>query len=353
MEPPLRRGCALSFDDGTVACGKTFLKLIINMIIINSMNLAGFDLNLLLVFDAVMRERHVTRAGERIGMSQPAVSNALNRLRHLLKDDVFLRGSDGMRPTYRALELAGPVRDALQNLETALDSSPFDPKTARRSFAVGTNDYALPTLMPELAARLEKEAPGITIRLVSSAGQTFDMLDMQSIDVGISAFSTIPERFGSAELIDDRYVLIMRKLHPLAQGDLSLADYAGARHLLVSPRGDSRGFVDDALDERGLERQIAMTVTSFSSAPGLLAASDLILAMPERIAKSVAPIYGLTMRPAPFPGPKAYSSAILVWHRRLADHPAHLWFRQVLQDLALDMVRREDAGSTDHPGWAI
>lgn len=307
------------------------------------MNLAGFDLNLLLVFDAVMRERHVTRAGDRIGMSQPAMSNALNRLRHHLKDDLFLRGPDGMRPTYRALELAGPVRDALQNLETALDPAVFDPATANRSFAVGTNDYALPTLMPELAARLQTEAPNIKIRLVSSAGHTFEMLDTQAIDVGISAFGTIPERFASATLVEDRYVLIMREGHPLAQGGLSLADYAGARHLLVSPRGDSRGFVDDELAEHGLERQIAMTVTNFASAPGLLAASDLILAMPERIARRVAPIFGLATRPAPFPGSKAYSSAVMIWHRRLANHPAHLWFRKVLQDIALEMMRSDDA----------
>lgn len=105
----------------------------------------------------------------------------------------------------------------------------------------------------------------------------------------------------------------------------------------------SRGFVDDELEEHGLERQIAMTVTNFSSAPGLLAASDLVLAMPERIARRVAPLNGLTTRPAPFPGSKAYASAIMIWHRRLANHPAHLWFRKILQDIALEMVRSDDA----------
>lgn len=298
------------------------------------MNLSGFDLNLLLVFDAVMRERHVTRAGDRIGMSQPAMSNALNRLRHHLKDDLFVRGPDGMRPTSRALELADPVRHALRNLETALDTQKFDPRTAERTFAIGTNDYAVPILMPKIAARLEREAPGISIRLLSSAGQTFEMLDAQTIDVGISAFGKIPERFGQAKLLEDSYVLTMRRDHPLASGDLSLTAYARARHLVVSPRGERHGFIDDALAERGLERQIAMTVTSFSSAPGILAASDLILAMPKRLAETFSRLYGLSTRQAPFSGPRAYSSATLVWHLRLGNHPAHHWFRGLLLDTA-------------------
>ena len=298
------------------------------------MNLSAFDLNLLLVFDAVMNERHVTRAGDRIGMSQPAMSNALNRLRHHLKDDLFIRGPEGMRPTSRALELAEPVRQALCNLETALESQDFDPKTAERTFAIGTNDYAVPILMPLVASRLEQEAPGISIRLLSSAGQTFEMLDAQAIDVGISAFGKVPERFGQAELFQDSYVLTMRSGHPLASGDLSAAAYARARHLVVSPRGERHGFVDDALAEEGFKRQIAMTVTSFSSAPGVLAASDLILAMPKRLAEAFAPLYGLTTREAPFSSPRAYSSATLVWHHRLGNHPAHRWFRGLLLDTA-------------------
>lgn len=294
------------------------------------MNLSGLDLNLLLVFDAVMSARHVTRAGDRIGMSQPAMSNALNRLRHHLKDELFVRGPDGMRPTPRAVELAAPIRSALQSLEIALDPAEFDPSTTSRTFSIGTNDYSVSTLMPDMVGRLEIEAPSISIRLVPSAGQTFEMLDSQEIDFGLSAFGHIPERFGSLILIEDSYVLMMRKDHPLAKGKLTLPKYAAARHMLMSPRGEAHGFVDRALAEKGLTRQIAMTINSFAAAPALLANSDLILAAPKRIADRFASLYDLAIRASPFHGPREYASATLVWHQRLASHPAHIWFREFL-----------------------
>lgn len=298
------------------------------------MNLAGFDLNLLLVFDAVMRERHVTRAGERIGLSQPAVSNALSRLRHHLGDELFVRGPEGMRPTPRALELAAPIRAALESLEATFDHREFEPATAQRAFSIGTNDYSVATLMPALMQRLEKEAPGITVRLIPSAGRTYEMLDAQEIEFGISAFTDIPERFGALSLIDDTYVLLMRSGHPLATGDLSLERYVAARHLLVSPRGDATGFVDRALAQRGLARQVTLTINNFSSAPALLAATDLIMACPRRIGEAYEKLHGLVMRDAVFAGPREYASAVLVWHTRLASHPAHKWFRETIADIA-------------------
>lgn len=298
------------------------------------MNLSGFDLNLLLVFDAVMRERHVTRAGNRIGMSQPAMSNALNRLRHHLKDELFVRGPDGMRPTPRALELAAPIRSSLESVDSALDSAQFDPQAAARTFSIGTHDYSVSTLMPEMVAKLQVEAPGINIRLVPSAGRTFEMLDAQEIDFGLSSFGAIPDRFASLVLIEDTYILMMRKGHPLAKGRLSLTKYAGARHMLVSPRGETNGFVDRALAENGLTRQVAITINSFAAAPALLAASDLVLAAPKRIADKFAELYGLAVRDAPIHGPREYSSATLIWHERFGTHPAHVWFREFLARLS-------------------
>lgn len=294
------------------------------------MNLASIDLNLLKVFDAVMTERNVTRAGQKIGMSQPAMSNALNRLRHHLKDDLFIRGPEGMRPTPRARDLAEPVRSALHMIELSFSPAEFDPATASLTIAIGTNDYVVATLLPAISKELELTAPGVNLCIIPSSGRTFEMLDMQEIDFGISAFGQIPERFESALLNDDKYVLIMRSGHPLAKCKLTLAKYAAARHMLVSPRGHASGFVDTELQAHGLTRQIAVTVNSISTAPALLTGSDLILAAPSRIAEIFAPVYGLVTRPAPIPGPPEYSTATLVWHERLANHPAHIWFRDLV-----------------------
>lgn len=298
------------------------------------MNLLRLDLNLLLVFNAIMQERHVTRAGGRIGMSQPAMSNALNRLRRHLADELFIRTADGMQPTARAMELAGPIRGALESLEATLDPVDFDPRTAERQISIGTNDYSVTILMPIAVARLEAEAPGIRLRLVPSAGRNFEMLDKQEIDFALRAFDDIPERFEAERLIDDSYLLMMRKGHPLAKGRLSVETYAAARHMLMSPRGDAFGFVDQALAKVGLTRQIAMTINNFSSAPALLANSDLILTSPRKIAERFAPLYGLVTREAPFDGPREYASATLIWHAGLGEHPAFDWFRRFMVSVA-------------------
>lgn len=301
------------------------------------MNLSGIDLNLLLVFDAMMAEANVTRAAGRIGLSQPAMSNALNRLRHHLKDDLFVRGADGMMPTPRALELADPIRGALSDLEEAFEVASFDPMTSDRAFNIGCNDYVTCTLIPKLAAYLSDYAPELRLRLYPTAGNTLELLDARAIDFGISALVDIPERFESLTLIEDSYVVVMRKDHPLADRKLDLQRYAAADHLLVSPRGDAHGFVDTELSKQGLGRNIRMTVNNFSSAPPILAASTMILTIPQRIADIHAPLHDLHVAPCPVPSTLDYSSAVVVWHRKLGTHPAHAWFRDALVAIARDI----------------
>lgn len=298
------------------------------------MNLAGIDLNLLLVFDAMMAERSVTRAAGRIGLSQPAMSNALNRLRHHLKDELFVRGADGMMPTPRAQELAEPIRNSLSDLEEALEAASFDPLTSDRTFNVGCNDYVTCTLIPLLAAYLSEHAPELRLRLYPTTGNTLELLDSRAIDFGISALVDIPDRFDSLTLIEDSYLVVMRKDHPLADRKLDLQRYAAADHLLVSPRGDAYGFVDTELTKQGLTRNVRMTVNNFSSAPPILAASTMILTIPRRIAEIHAPLHDLHVAPCPVPSTLDYSSAVVVWHRKLGTHPAHIWFRDALAAIA-------------------
>ena len=301
------------------------------------MNLASLDLNLILVFDAVMRERNVTRAGERIGLSQPAVSNALNRLRYHLKDDLFIRSPEGMKATPRALELAEPIRRALHRLEVALDPVDFDPKTSQRTFRIVTSDYASTVLMPVIVRDLWKTAPHINLRLISETATTelLELLDTQEADFALSTAAEMPDRFNQSVLIDDNYVLLMRKGHELAKGKLTLKRFAGVNHLLVSPRGNNVGFVDDALAKKGLTRRVAMSVPRFSQAPGILATTDMVLTVPHRLAERYAPVFNLVERPAPIKGPPSFSRWKLIWHERLASHPANQWFQDMIEGLFL------------------
>lgn len=293
------------------------------------MNIAGLDLNLLTVFDAIMKERHITRAGQRIGMSQPAVSNALNRLRYVLEDELFLRGHDGMRPTARALELAGPIQASLREIEHALNSMEFDPSTAERTFTVTTTDYAALTWIPFLAQYLAEEAPGINLHTIPIEGRLYEKLDGQEADFGFTAVErdNVPERFGYHDMEKEDFICLMRADHPLAKyDDIPLEEYAAARHLLVTPRGDARGFVDEELAKSGLKRRIVMTLNQFAAAPMAVVSSDLVLTAPRSIGEKCVQFFDIHMVKSPVV-PSSSVSLALVWHKRLSNHPAHSWLR--------------------------
>ena len=307
------------------------------------MNLRRLDLNLLVIFDALMTERHVTRAAKRVALSQPAVSNALSRLRHYLRDELFVRGPDGMLPTPRALELAPQVHAALAALESALEAPSFDPATAARSFAVETNDYIVSVVVAPLMRRLAATAPRIDVRILP-AGRTYERLDAGESDFALGTYGDIPERFGRAFIDDNEFSVMMRAGHPLARGRLTLERFAAASHLLITPRGDGIGFVDSALASHGLTRRVALTVNHFTVVAPIIADTDLVVTLPRRIAEPNAARYGLVIRPSPVPIPPTYSHIHLLWHRQLGAHPAHQWFRDVLLDIVAPPRRAPGKG---------
>ncbi len=302
-------------------------------------NLAGMDLNLLLVFDAVMSTRNATKAGQKIGMSQPAVSNALNRLRHVMRDDLFVRGTDGMRPTARALELELPVRRALGEIEEALNPVAFDPAKAERTFTIATTDYVAMMLLPYVADYITREAPGINVHTIPIEGRLFERLDHQDADYGLTALGEVPDRFARQTISTDHFVCMMSKSHPLAKykDTIPVEEYAAARHVLVSPRGDAHGFVDDQLDELGLKRRIVMMINNFGPAPMLVASTDMIVTVPSRIASKCNQFFDLHVVPSPIAPPAHMIGGVLVWHKRLTNHPAHSWFRDLLARAGRDL----------------
>lgn len=297
------------------------------------MNLAGFDLNLLIVFDAMMREKNTSRAGQRIGMSQPAVSKALGRLRHHLKDELFIRTAGGMQPTARALEMAPSIRDMLSRLDLALDPTAFDPLTSTRTFSLSTNDYVAVVIMPRVMTLLAEQAPGVNVRLVPSVGRSLELLDQQEIDFILSPLQpgTLADRFHCETLLDEKFVVIMRKSNPLADGSMSLEDYANADHLMVTLRGDDHSFVDVWLADHGLKRRVILTVNQFLAGPPIVAATDTIMTLPRRLAETCLELFDLVIKETPVRRDESLGLTTMTWHRQFADHPAHIWFRDILR----------------------
>lgn len=301
------------------------------------MNVARIDLKLLIIFDALMTERNVTRAAERVGMSQPALSNALARLRHFLKDDLFIRSPEGMRPTPRALELAVPVGHALRQLQEALEPRQFDPGTARRSFRLALSPHTELVLLPHLIRRLQDEAPGIDLHVFpKSNALVAAQLDANEIDFAIGAIPDAPKRFMRLDLMQDRYHCIMRPDHPLAHEELTVERYLEARHVLVHPVGAFSDLVDAALQKRGLARKKTLTTNQYAAAFEIVAHTDLTTTLLGGIYQVLKNNYryGMVAKTAPVP-PLTIS---LFWHEGLTNHPAYDWMRDKIAETCREIL---------------
>ncbi|MFN9857073.1 MAG: LysR substrate-binding domain-containing protein, partial [Pseudanabaena sp.] len=236
------------------------------------------DLNLLVVFDALMHDRHVTRAGERIGLSQPAMSNALARLRHLTKDRLFIRAKSGLQPTPVAIALANQIQPALQQIHLALSSEAgFEPMTSDRVFAIGMTDYVEFVMLPLLLDQLEQVAPNLKIQVrTGDRQQLFDLLDNGKVDLICGVFPEQIPWHQEQLLFKERFVCACRQDHYLIQDSLSLEEYLTTSHLLISIKEDMVGRVDDTLAIQGLSRNIRLSIPHFLVAPSIIARTDLI-----------------------------------------------------------------------------
>jgi DNA-binding transcriptional LysR family regulator len=251
------------------------------------MNILSVDLNLLKAFAALHAERHVTRAGARIGLAQPSMSNALSRLRALFEDELFQRTPSGMVPTLRALELAPQIQAALTLLDQALQPvRAFDPGTSEGSITLSTGDHLMLVLAPEMLARFRKVAPGLDIRLRDLGKTTiWAELDRGEIDAAIGTFETVPARFHSRRFLTDEFVCIARRGHPELSQGLTIQEFVALPHVLMTLGRDATGAVDKALRIRGLSRRVVMTVTQFSVVAHLVGRSDCIATIPRTVAQ--------------------------------------------------------------------
>jgi DNA-binding transcriptional LysR family regulator len=298
-------------------------------------NLSRVDLNLLVVFDALVTERHVTRAAERIGLTQPAVSHALNRLRVLFGDPLFVRSPRGMTPTALALDASAAVRSILEQVEGVLNKGDsFDPASSKRQFVLGLSDYAAYVLLPELTARLEHQAPGTSL-VIRNTSHTMGlaMLDHEDVELIAGNFPAPPSHMQEDLLYEEEFVCAGRNDHPLLSDGLDLERYLSLRHLQVSTKGNPHGYVDEVLREKGLQRTVVVTVGHFLMAPPLIDASDLVATEPRRLFRRLTDRLPLILSPPPLEIPSF--RVVQTWHMRYNTDPGHVWMRNLLKEIGM------------------
>ena len=293
-----------------------------------------YDLNLLPVFLTMMDERNVTRAAERLGMTQPALSNALNRLRETLRDPLFIRERYGMRPTQMAEALAPVVRTALSSLDEAIGGQQtFDPALATRQFTIAPNSYVEFVLMPLIVARLRELAPGIRLRLTPFGNDLVETGAVSgSTEMVLGRIVDPPDNMVVQHLMEDGLACVVRKDHPDVGDSLSQEQYERMKHVNVLPPGRIRVGLHQALQQQGLKRDVAVSVTHFLAVPEMVAVSDYCATLPRLICQRLARDERLKVLPAPvdlgtFP-------VELAWHVRYRSDPAHRWLRSLIADVA-------------------
>ena len=297
------------------------------------MNIKNFDLNLLLVFKTLFEERNVTKASKKMGITQPAMSNALNRLRYLVKDDLFIRGPRGMRPTPRANDLSLPIQSALNNLEISLSSINFNPKTTKKLFRISMSDDVAPIILPNLVNFIEKNSPSSSLCIRSEQGnEALKLLDNNEIDFAVGRFETISNRFGYSDLFTEQYVCILRKSHPLAlEKKLSIDQYLSSKHLRVAPMDAPTHPIDRELSQLNFEREISVRIDLITLAPLIIKNTDLILTLPSKTAHRMAKNYVFIISELPIDLEKRKTK--MVWHKELTNHPTFDWIKNQIQTI--------------------
>ena len=289
------------------------------------MNLRSIDLNLLVALDALLAERHVTKAADRVGLSQPAMSNALNRLRAMFEDELLVRTTSGMKPTPRATELAEPLRQVLRQVERVMASDAgFNPGRTGRTFMIRMSDILACLLLPRLTAARSPDAR-ISYNIIHlPPALTIDALERDEIDVAVSMGLDHSASIRSETLLRDRMVCLMRSGHQIKRGRLTFERFIAQEHMKVSISPADLRFVDDVLTERGHRRRIALNVPHWLVVPHVLKQTDLLAVMPRHLA-AVLMDDGLRMEELPFES--APFDWMLYWHRRYDQSNANGWLR--------------------------
>jgi DNA-binding transcriptional LysR family regulator len=304
-----------------------------------------YDLNLLLVFNALMEERSVSRAAVRLGITQPALSNALNRLRDTLRDPLFIRERYGIKPTQFAEEIAPVLVETLTRLdEVILGRQHFDPATATRQFTIAPNSYAEIVLMPGIVAKLRELAPGIKVILTPFGSDLAETgVISGSTDMALGRIVEPPDSLIVQHLMEDGLACVVRADHPLVGDSMSREQYELLRHVNVRPPGRLKVGLFQALERQGLRRELAISVTHFLTVPEIIAVTDYCATLPRLVCNQIARDPRLKVVPSPvdlgtFP-------VELAWHVRYRHDPAHRWLRDLLVELSTELAVKHDGAN--------
>lgn len=302
------------------------------------MNIRDIDLNLLVILRELILEKNTVKVGQKVGLSQPAVSHALNRLRDIFGDPLMVRASRGLVPTRKAQELEGPINTFLKDVESLLSiGEKFDPRTSKLTFRIATTDYMEQLLLPGILAIVEKEAPHCTVITRPTHGSLPKMeLEEGTIDLAIAGFySDLPENFYKQNILQDEFVCVARKGHELFKGQLTIKKFAQAQHLLISMDGDMKSRAQAKLKKHGLEQKFTAGVSSFNSSGWILPATDLVLTCPKKLAVSFKKYMPIEIKELPFELDKI--SIVQVWHERNHRDEAHIWLREMVKKVCADL----------------
>jgi len=307
------------------------------------------DLNLLRIFDVLLEERSVTRAGARLGLSQSAVSHSLNRLRHMLNDELFVRGPGGMRPTTRALEISAEIHGPLATLQAALSPAAFDPATSQRRFNLVAGAYGAAVLAPPLVSRLAEQAPGAELVVSGYGSGLMDLLDTRAADFAVAAVLSAPDRFAFDPLVREELVWAVSPRAPLAQlATVTIRDLGATAHIAIAKqpavdeaaaRGlqsrsswEDDGAIGRALAEAGLSRRVAVTVPDTSTALAVASRSEMAALVPRRLAGPWAEAGLLKLIDPPYESPPV-GIGLIFRKERLQEAPI-AWFRDLILEIA-------------------
>ncbi len=297
-------------------------------------NLRGVDLNLLVVLDALLSERHVSRAALRLNMSQPAVSHALARLRSLLGDPLFTRHGGGLSPTVRALELSQPLTEALAQVRAVLGPDGFDPAQSRHIFRLAMSDYGANIILPDLMRLMRQSAPGVDLSItqLSREGMIAGVVD-GDVDLGLGVFPHLPAQIYPELLLSDRYVcLVDRASLPPPARQIDLEGYLARPHALVAVHGEASTEIDEAIHAAGLTRRVVLVLPHWSVAPKTIIGTDLILTVAARSLEALRRDKRLAIVPSPIDIPVIPFTQIS--HKRRRADPALRWLRRVVSTIA-------------------